>query len=136
VSGNSLPWLAWYHRDFLAATQGWTLLERGAYFMLLNASWEMGPLPADRNRLAGIIGSDSRELARVWRTVGPKFELRDGQLINLRLEEHRAFAVDKSEKARQAAQLRWRRVVPVLADADAQANGHPDASPSADADAS
>jgi uncharacterized protein YdaU (DUF1376 family) len=124
--GNSLPWLPWYHRDFLAATQGWTLFERGAYFMLLGAQWEMGPLPADPRRLAAIIGAQLKEFESVWPSIRMKFAATDAGLVNLRLEDHRAVQLEKSEQASRAARTRWNRD---------KANGH-DASASADAYAS
>lgn len=130
---RGLPWLPWFHRDFLAATQGWTLLERGAYFMLLCASWEVGPLPADHRRLAAIIGAQVTELEGVWPLVGPKFEATESGLINRRLEEHRADQVEKCEKARGAALKRWGRD-PTSMPFDA--NGHAGAPANAHATAS
>src|SRR5687767_3922263 len=121
MSGKSLPWLPWFHRDFLAATQGWTLLERGAYFMLLNAQWEMGPLPSDRRRLARIIGAQVDELEGVWPVVGAKFEATQRGLANSRLEQHRDHQLEKSEKARNSARKRWGNR-PAL-----DANAYPDA---------
>jgi len=122
MTGKSLPWLPWYHRDFLAATQGWTLLERGAYFMLLNASWEMGPLPADERRLSGIIGAQLDELQTVWPTVSQKFQATPTGLTNPRLEELRAKQLDTVEKRRDAANTRWGNLSPSDASADADAD--------------
>jgi hypothetical protein len=66
------PWMPWYHGDFLRATQGWNFAERGIYFLLLGASWEMGPLPDDRRRLAGIVGAQLDEFDPVWSSSVPK----------------------------------------------------------------
>jgi uncharacterized protein YdaU (DUF1376 family) len=122
----SPPWLPWFHRDFIAATQGWTLLERGAYFMLLGAQWELGPLPSDRRRLAGIIGSHVDELETVWAVIAQKFKATDRGLVNERLEEHRERQAARSEKARQSARLRWGAECD--SHADASANAHANAS--------
>jgi uncharacterized protein YdaU (DUF1376 family) len=118
------PWLPWFHGDFLRATQGWTLLERGAYFMLLGASWEMGALPTDHLRLAGIIGAQLDEFEELWKVVGPKFEVTDQGLLNQRLELHRSKQATRREKARQSANLRWSGNTENHVDASASANGH------------
>jgi uncharacterized protein YdaU (DUF1376 family) len=97
------PWLPWFHGDFLRSTQGWTILERGVYFLLLGASWEMGPLPEDHRRLAGIVGAQLDEFDEAWKTVRPKFVRTERGLINHRLEYHRGKQAIRSEKARQSA---------------------------------
>jgi uncharacterized protein YdaU (DUF1376 family) len=102
------PWLPWFHGDFIKATQGWTVTERGVYFLLLGASWEMGPLPDDRRRLAGIVGAQLDEFDDAWKTVRPKFILTEQGLINRRLESHRDKQALRSEKARQSALSRKR----------------------------
>jgi uncharacterized protein YdaU (DUF1376 family) len=130
--GKEFFWLPWHHGDFLAATQGWTLLERGAYFMLLGAQWQRGgALPADRRRLAGIIGVQLDELESVWPVVSVKFEKTAAGLVNRRLEQHRAVQLSKCEKAREAALLRWKgkSTTDANASADAHANASADASP-------
>jgi uncharacterized protein YdaU (DUF1376 family) len=124
MSGNSFPWMPWFHRDFIAATQGWTLLERAAYFMLLGAQWEMGPLPNDRRRLACIIGAQLEELQSVWPVVGTKFRVSPGGLLNHRLEEHRMAQIERSDKARTSALIRWGKRNP---DANASADAHANA---------
>jgi uncharacterized protein YdaU (DUF1376 family) len=101
------PWLPWFHGDFLKATQGWTVTERGVYFLLLGASWEMGALPDDRRRLAGIVGAQLDEFDEAWKTVRPKFDLTETGLINRRLEIHRQKQAIRSEKARQSVMNRW-----------------------------
>jgi uncharacterized protein YdaU (DUF1376 family) len=125
------PWLPWFHGDFLRATQGWTLLERGAYFMLLGASWEMGALPNDPRRLASIIGAQLEEFGELWKLVGTKFEITEQGLVNHRLELHRTKQAARSEKARQSAEARWQGKTESETDAKAHANG--DANGSADA---
>jgi uncharacterized protein YdaU (DUF1376 family) len=128
------PWLPWFHGDFLSATQGWTVTERGVYFLLLGASWTMGALPDDRRRLAGIVGAQLDEFDAAWKTVRRKFKLTEKGLINPRLELHRDKQAVKSEKARQSAFARWPGGSKDQVDAFADANG--DANASANGDAS
>ncbi len=47
---KGFPYVPFYLGDFLRSTAGWTLLERGAYWMLLATQWEIGPLPEDPTR--------------------------------------------------------------------------------------
>jgi uncharacterized protein YdaU (DUF1376 family) len=101
------PWIPWFHGDFIRATQGWTVTERGVYFLLLGASWEMGPLPDDRRRLAGIVGAQLDEFDDAWKMVRPKFELTEQGLVNRRLEIHRENQAIRSAKARQSVMNRW-----------------------------
>jgi uncharacterized protein YdaU (DUF1376 family) len=110
-SGDGMPMLPWYHRDFLAATQGWRLAERGAYFLLLGAQWEMGPLPKDVSELALIVGTSANEFRRIWRKVSRKFMATKDGLVNARLELHRQKAVGLRARhqsgAKQTNQKRW-----------------------------
>jgi uncharacterized protein YdaU (DUF1376 family) len=104
--------MPWFHRDFLAATQGWTAAECGAYFLLLGAEWEMGQLPKDTTQLAAIARATPKEFKAIWRRVGRKFSPsgNDG-LINARLEQHRANALELREQHRKGAketnEKRW-----------------------------
>lgn len=88
---EGLPMLPMFPRDFIAATLGWTLEQRGLYLMLMFAEWELGSLPSDNETLANIAGVALPDFARVWKKVGTKFITDDnGHLVNLKLEEHRA----------------------------------------------
>ena len=116
--GFSGPWLPWFHGDFLAATQGWNITERGVYFLLLGASWEMGPLPDDRRRLAGIVGAQLEDFDEAWKVVRPKFEVTEAGLVNRRLEQHREKQALRSEKARQSVSNRWQNRLPLNTNVD------------------
>ena len=95
--------LPWFHRDFLAATQGWTLSECGAYFLLLGAQWEMGPLPDDLAALAAIARTSPKEFKAIWRKVSRKFDATPEGLVNGRLESHRQKALELRNQHRTGA---------------------------------
>jgi uncharacterized protein YdaU (DUF1376 family) len=116
------PWLPWFHGDFLRATQGWTVTERGVYFLLLGASWEMGPLPNDRRRLAGIVGAQLDEFDDAWKVVNHKFTVTAAGLVNNRLEIHREKQAIRSEKARQSVSNRWNRTRECESDTNVDTN--------------
>jgi uncharacterized protein YdaU (DUF1376 family) len=98
-----MSYMPWFHSSFLASTQGWTLEERGAYFMLLGAQWESGPLSTDLNRLAGIVNVSSAKFRVLWETIGGKFNSTASGLINDRLEEHRTKSLWLSSRRRFGA---------------------------------
>jgi uncharacterized protein YdaU (DUF1376 family) len=98
-----MPYLPWFHGDFIGGTPGWTLEERGAYFLLLGAQWEGGPLPADFTRLAAIVGVPTQTFKVLWKTVGKKFHETDAGYVNGRLEEHRRKSLELLENHRRGA---------------------------------
>jgi uncharacterized protein YdaU (DUF1376 family) len=103
TSSDGMPMMPWFHRDFLAATQGWTAGETGAYFLLLGAQWEMGPLPMDMVALASIARMTSKDFKAPWKKIERKFELTPAGLVNARLEHHRAHAVERRDRHRRGA---------------------------------
>jgi uncharacterized protein YdaU (DUF1376 family) len=108
---KSLPYVPWYHGDFLRSTVGWTLLEQATYWKLLCAQWEIGPLPNDAARLASIVGIEQSELSNVWPLVSKKFCTTPGGLINERMEEHRTkyleYTSQQSERGKKGMAARW-----------------------------
>lgn len=118
-----LPYFPFYPQDFLGdgKVRLMSPTEVGVYFLLLCHEWLEGPLPNEPDRLARIAGASEEEMEEAWDQVRPCFEeTDDGRLVQPRLEEERAKALDKREKARKAARARW---------------GEPDDDASADADA-
>ena len=110
---KSFPYVPWYHGDFLRSTAGWTLLERGAYMMLLFTQWELGPLPNDLGRLACIVGLEQTEMAAIWPLLSKKFKHTKNGLLNVRMETHRRnyleYRKHQVESGRKGAAVRWKR---------------------------
>ncbi len=108
---KGFPYVPFYLGDFLRSTAGWTLLERGGYWMLLATQWEIGPLPEDPTRLAAILGLDAPTFASAWSVIGRKFEHTPDGLVNRRMEAHRAHYVEwrqkQSEGGKTGAAKRW-----------------------------
>ncbi|MDA8350857.1 MAG: DUF1376 domain-containing protein [Pseudomonadota bacterium] len=103
MSADSLPFVPWFHRDFLDATQGWTLQETGAYFLLLGAQWGSGPLPNDINRLAIIARTTPKEFRPLWKRISRKFAETPDGLVNERLEQHRGNSLELRKMRRTGA---------------------------------
>jgi uncharacterized protein YdaU (DUF1376 family) len=114
-------WFAFFGRDFLAATLGWSAEERGHYITLLVAQWEQDGLPADMKRLELI----SPGVGKCWKILEPKFPpSRGGKRRNTRLEHERHLAHQRSERARQSASARWAGKPPNLEnDGDCEGGG-------------
>lgn len=97
-------WFAFFGRDWLASTLGWSAEERGHYITLLITQWEQDGLPSELERLELI----SPGVGRCWQHLAPKFPAGlDGRLRNARLEHERHLAAERSEKARASAARRW-----------------------------
>ncbi len=114
--GPQMARLPWYPRDFSSSTRDWPLLARAVYRELLDASWDIGGLPADLEILRRIVGATPSEWDAAWPLVAAKFEAdADGKLRNARLEIHRANAIDlwkrRSAGARKTNEKRWGTVV-------------------------
>jgi uncharacterized protein YdaU (DUF1376 family) len=88
-------------RDFLMSTIGWTAAQRGHYLTLLMVQWDAGFLPPNLDALDRI----SDGVSDAWNLLEDKFPVgTDGQRRNLRLEEHRANAVELREKRKKSGQ--------------------------------
>lgn len=116
---KSLPYCPLYFGDFLRSTAGWTLIERGAYLMLLLSQWELGALPEDPARLAAILGADTVTFTPLWTVVGPKFKRTAAGLVNERMEEYRSNYLEyrrhQAESGRKGASVRWQKAGKVVA---------------------
>lgn len=136
MAGNALAMLPWFPRDFIASTRGWPLLHRGVYRELLDAQWELGSLPDDVEELARICGASPEEFKIAWTRVSAKFVPADGGgLINVRLEEHRAKALNIREKRAASGRAGGAASVQAKRQATAQANTQPNAQPNAQTNA-
>jgi uncharacterized protein YdaU (DUF1376 family) len=104
---SNLPMLPWFPRDYIAATRGWSLAERGAYCDLLFFSWDLGSLPNDLSRLARMLGVPIDEFQAVWPVMGKKFVCTpDGSgLVNERLERERIKSGEMRTNALERAKL-------------------------------
>ena len=101
---NRLSMMPWFPESFVAATRGWTLLERGLYRELLDAQWIQGSLPADEVELMRLAGATKSDWAKAWPTVKKKFAFENGEFKNKRLEEHRLKANKLNDQRRTSAQ--------------------------------
>lgn len=92
------PLLPFFFGDFLASTAEWEGEEQALYMLLLGYQWSLGSLPEEPRRICKLVRWDWQLFERCWSTVGAKFQANAGRLLNQRLEQHRAKALQLSEK--------------------------------------
>jgi uncharacterized protein YdaU (DUF1376 family) len=94
--------MPFYVGDYLSATGRLTTEQHGAYLLILLDYWKNGPPPNDDAVLAQI----ARLTLPAWRKAKPSligfFEIRDGHLIQKRVEKERERAIDLTEKRSKA----------------------------------
>jgi uncharacterized protein YdaU (DUF1376 family) len=106
----SFPLLPWYPASFISSTRGWPVTARGLYRELIDCQWEMGGIPADADECRLLIGATHAEWRHWAKRVEHKFPLcSDGLRRNAKLEEHRSRSEERSRKAAQSANQRWRK---------------------------
>jgi uncharacterized protein YdaU (DUF1376 family) len=104
-------WMPFYVGDYLSATGRLTTEQHGAYLLILLDYWKNGPPPADDAVLAAL----ARMAPAAWRKAKPAlmgfFEVRDGLLIQKRVEQERAktstINQERSKAGKAGAAKRW-----------------------------
>lgn len=105
-------WMPLYVADYIADTRRLSLVEHGAYLLLLMEYWRHGPLPDNDKELAAIVHADRRH----WdKDIGPsvrRFFQRhdDGLLHQKRIDLERSKSVQLSNKRRDAVAQRRDRM--------------------------
>jgi uncharacterized protein YdaU (DUF1376 family) len=98
------PYLPLYVGDFWASVADWEADEALLYLGLLTHQWSLGSLPTEKKKLCILMRLDRAEFDRRWPQVSTKFIVRNGRLINERLEDHRNKAIEKSKKNAESGQ--------------------------------
>jgi len=135
---SSKPWYPWYPTDFMAKTSALSLMERGAYVLLLDEYYTHGKaLPNDMERLYRICKAFAKdERKAVEHVVATYFQLQeDERLHNKRadkeIKKQAEFLALQRAKGKAGANARWHgREM-----ADGMAEASPEQSPEASPDA-
>jgi uncharacterized protein YdaU (DUF1376 family) len=93
-------WYAWYPGDYAADTRDLSCEEHGCYRLLLDASWSMGPLPDDPDRLRKIAGNCGKKV--VVYVLHRFFQQNEKGWTNRRLEIEREKRQALSSKLSEA----------------------------------
>lgn len=106
------PWMPFYVDDYLADTRDLTLMQRGAYLLLVVEYWKRGGLPSDEGKLIRLAGMQSKEwaenrdaLAELFEHPGWKHKRTDAELARVvEISEKRKNAVN-SRRDREASNV-------------------------------
>lgn len=113
MSRKSDTWMPFFVGDYLAATTRLTTEQHGAYILILLDYWKNGPPPNDDAVLAQITRLSPASWRKAKAAILGFFDIRDGQLIQKRVERERERASDITEKRSEAgkagAARRWQR---------------------------
>jgi uncharacterized protein YdaU (DUF1376 family) len=93
-------WYAWYPGDYAADTRDLSCEEHGCYRLLLDASWSIGPLPDDPDRLRKIAGNCGKKV--VVYVLQRFFQQNEKGWTNRRLEIEREKRRALSNKLSEA----------------------------------
>lgn len=104
---NDRFFFPFFWKDFQVATSNWTDEQVGAYLRLLIIAWDKEGLPFNEGEVQALGNWSDAAWRRIWLRVGPKFEVRDGRLVNLRMEEIRIVVMGRSASAKVSAAARW-----------------------------
>jgi len=112
-ASSSLPFYKWFPGDYQRETRGWPLEARAIYRELLDAEWDIGPLPDDPELLREMVRATEEQWRTGWPVVAPCFLRHRGRRWHARLEELRANALASLKKRQASSQVahaaRWRR---------------------------
>jgi uncharacterized protein YdaU (DUF1376 family) len=108
---KELPFFKWFpadaETDAFYASLSYEAL--GLYHRMLNLAWINNGLPSDLEELASVIRVERSFLDKYWPKLSKRWVERDGMLFNSKQEEERADALEKSQKASEAAKARYGR---------------------------
>jgi hypothetical protein len=111
--GIHSPYFRWFPKDYNSDSRvlGMTEEQDLAYRRMLDASWELGPLPANQDHLAMLVRYAPDRFKKVWSYPLTECwqENGHGTLINQRLEDEREAMLKRSEKARNASEEREKK---------------------------
>lgn len=114
----SRGWYPRYPADYLMNTRHLTLEQHGAYTLLLDWSWENGPIPDDPKVIARILGVHTNRAKTLWGFLRGLLQQTPGGFVSKRLEQERRKSIEISEKRAEAG----RRGGQANAQANASAN--------------
>ncbi len=104
---SELPYMPFYVGDYLLDTTLLDLEEHGAYCLLLFHYWKQNYLENDEKKLRKLLNIHGNKCKRILKNILPFFEVKDGFLINKRMEKELQKRGKRSEHARAAARARW-----------------------------
>lgn len=113
MSKRRLPYMPFWVDDYRRDTMHLTTEEHGAYLLLLMAAWgsPSNSLPDDDDMLARISGVTAARWEKIKPIVMSFWSLdgRSKKWVQKRMKKERRLAVDRKQKASDAAASRWNK---------------------------
>jgi uncharacterized protein YdaU (DUF1376 family) len=107
-----LPFYRFFPGDYARDTRFLSLMQHGAYRLLIDEYMNAGPLPHNLERLHRICGAMSAEEKNAVEFVLTEFfMLAEGRWTHKRCDDERAHQTERSQKAAKSAESRWRSEV-------------------------
>jgi uncharacterized protein YdaU (DUF1376 family) len=104
----STPYMKLYIGDYLGDTRHLSLLEHGAYLLLIMAYWQnKGPISGNAIALRRYTGSSQKEYSSWHENVLKMFEVREGMLIHKRIDKELSEREQLSIKNKHNAIKGW-----------------------------
>ena len=103
---TKVPCLHFFPSDHIADTLHLSLEAQGCYILILFHTWNRRCKPFKENELAKLLHITPKKWRKILQEIEPLFDISEGTFRQIRLEKTWKRALERSEKAREAAQIR------------------------------
>ena len=103
---SKVPCLHFFPSDHIADTLHLSLEAQGCYILILFHTWNKNCQPFNDKELRSLLRITPRKWRKIKDEIAPLFDLSEGTFKQKRLEKAWREALQRSEKAREAAKIR------------------------------
>ena len=103
---SKVPCLHFFPSDHIADTLHLSLEAQGCYILILFHTWNRNCQPFNEKELQSLLRITPRKWRKIKDEIAPLFDLSEGTFKQKRLEKAWREALQRSEKAREAAKIR------------------------------
>ena len=103
---SKVPCLHFFPSDHIADTLHLSLEAQGCYILILFHTWNKNCQPFNDKELRSLLRITPRKWRKIKDEITPLFDLSEGTFKQKRLEKAWREALQRSEKAREAAKIR------------------------------
>ena len=103
---TKVPCLHFFPSDHIADTLHLSLEAQGCYILILFHTWNRRCKPFKEKELTKLLHITPKKWRKILQEIEPLFDISEGTFRQIRLEKTWKRALERSEKAREAAQIR------------------------------
>ena len=103
---TKVPCLHFFPSDHIADTLHLSLEAQGCYILILFHTWNRRCKPFKESELTKLLHITPKKWRKILQEIEPLFDISEGTFRQIRLEKTWKRALERSEKAREAAQIR------------------------------